>query len=52
MEREIIQYSKGTRAEFLNDAVKFYMDYLENKRIEEWKMRKEPSDEGKEYRSI
>ena len=44
MEAEITQYNKGTRAEFLNDALKFYLEYLENKRLELWKMEKEQSD--------
>jgi hypothetical protein len=45
MEREIERHNKGTRAEFLNDAVKFYLDYLENKHLEEWKMQNEsPQD--------
>ena len=30
--------SGGTTAEFLNDAVKFYLNYLEDRRISEWKM--------------
>ena len=36
----------GTLAEFLNEAVKFYIDYLENKRLEEWKMSKEMSEDA------
>jgi len=31
----------GTLAEFLNEAVKHYIGYLENKRLELWKMQKE-----------
>ena len=38
-----VDLSKCTQAEFLNDAVKFYLDYLENKRLELWRMEKEKS---------
>jgi len=30
-----------TIAGFINDAIKFYIDHRENKRIELWKMQKE-----------
>jgi len=30
-----------TRAAFINDAIKHYIDYRENKRLELWKMKKE-----------
>lgn len=33
----------GTLAEFINDAVKFYINYLEDKRLTEWKMANEVS---------
>jgi hypothetical protein len=33
-----------TLAGFINDAIKHYIDYRENKRINLWKMRKESPD--------
>jgi len=43
IDREI-EATDGTQAEFMNDAVKFYIDYLENKRLELWRMEKEKAE--------
>ena len=40
MDKEV-ELSGNTQAGFLNEAVKFYIDYLENKRLETWSMQKE-----------
>jgi len=37
-----------TLAAFINDAIKHYIDYRENKRIELWKMQKENEEKTSE----
>ena len=39
-----VERRRSTLAEFINDAVKHYVEYLENKRIDLWKMEKEKAE--------